>query len=116
VSVFTSLLNNTFTISRRVRTDDGQGGWAITYLELGTMEGRIRPASSSEREVAASEEQQISHVLYVVHGEDILRGDLVTCGDLEVEVLGIREPSKAGEHLEIDCLERQQETTEEFGS
>lgn len=116
MSVFTSLLNNTFTISRRVRTDDGQGGWEITYLELGTVEGRIRPATSNEREVADSEEQQISHVLYVAHGEDVLRGDLVECGDLEVEVLGVREPSLAGEHLEIDCLERQPEETEEYGS
>lgn len=116
MTVFTSLLNNTFTVSRRVRTSDGQGGWAISYLELGTVEGRIRPATSNEREVAAAEEQQITHVLYVEHGEDILRGDQVVCDDLTVEVLGIREPSKAGKHLEIDCLERQQETTEEYGS
>ena len=116
MTVFESLLNNTFTISRRVRTSDGQGGWEITYLELDDVEGRIRPATSNEREVAAAEEQQITHVLYVLHGEDILRGDLVVCGGLEVEVLGIREPSLAGEHLEIDCLERQQETTEEYGS
>jgi len=116
MTVFTSLLNNTFTVSRRVRTDDGQGGWEITYLEMGTMEGRIRPATSQEREVADAEEQQISHVLYVVHGEDVLRGDLVVCDDLEVEVLGVREPSKAGEHLEIDCRERQPETTEAYGS
>lgn len=116
MSVFISLLNNTFTVSRRVRTDDGQGGWAISYLALGTVEGRIRPASSTEREVAAAQEQQISHVLYVLHGEDVLRGDLVECDELVVEVLGVREPSLAGEHLEIDCLERQQESTEEYGS
>jgi len=116
MTVFQSLLNNTFTVSRRVRTADGQGGWAISYVELDTVEGRIRPATSNEREVAAAEEQQITHVLYVEHGEDVLRGDLVACGDLEVEVLGIREPSLAGKHLEIDCLERQQETAEAYGT
>jgi SPP1 family predicted phage head-tail adaptor len=116
MTVFQSLLNNTFTVSRRVRTDDGQGGWAISYLELGTAEGRIRPATANERVVADAEEQQITHVLYLEHGEDVLRGDLVVCDDLTVEVLGVREPSKAGEHLEIDCLERQGETTEAFGS
>lgn len=116
MTVFTSLLNNTFTVSRRTRTDDGQGGWEIGYGTSWTMEGRIRPATSNEREVAASEEQQISHVLYVEYGEDITRGDRVVCGDLTVEVLGVREPSLAGEHLEIDCLERQPETTEEYGS
>ena len=116
MTVFESLLNNTFTISRRLRVSDGQGGWPIAYSELGTVQGRIRPASSNERVVAASEEQQISHVLYVLAGSDVARGDLVECGDLAVDVLGVREPSLAGEHLEVDCLERQQETAEEIGS
>ena len=116
MSVFTSLLNNTFTVSRRVRTEDGQGGHSIAYVELDTVAGRIRPASASEQEVADSEEQQISYVLYVPAGSDVARGDLVECGELAVEVLGIREPSLAGEHLEIDCLERQTESTEEYGS
>lgn len=116
MTVFASLLNNTFTIWRRQRSFDGQGGHSITYSEIGTVQGRIRPASGSEREVAASEEQQISHVLYVPAESDVARGDRVECGDLTVEVLGIREPSLAGEHLEIDCLERQQEESEELGT
>lgn len=116
MSVFTSLLNNTFTVKRRDRLDDGQGGWTIVYAEAGTVQGRICPSTGAERVVADSEEQQISHVLYVVVGEDITRGDRVTCGDLAVEVLGIREPSEAGKHWEIDCLERQYEETEELGS
>jgi len=116
MSVFTSLLNNTFTVSRLVRSADGQGGHAISYVEIGDVAGRIRPTSGSEREVADSEEQQISHVLYVAAGSDVARGDLVECGDLAVEVLGIREPSLAGEHWEIDCLERVDESTEEYGS
>lgn len=112
MTVFESLLNNTFTVSRRLRVSDGQGGWPIAYVTIGTVEGRIRPTSSNERVVAAAEEQQISHVLYVAHGSDVVRGDLVECGDLAVEVLGVREPSLAGKHLEIDCQERQQESQE----
>ena len=108
MGVFESLLNNTFTVYRQVRTSDGQGGWEISYLGMGTVEGRMRPATSNEREVAANEEQQISHVLYVLAEEDVQRGDLVALGDLTVEVLGVREPSLADHHLEIDCLERQQ--------
>jgi len=105
--VFDSLLNNSFTIARRLRTTDGQGGWAVSYSVAETVEGRIRPASGVEREVAAAEERQISHVLYVRTGADLERGDRVVGGDLQVEVLGIREPSLAGEHWEVDCLERQ---------
>ena len=116
MGVFESLLNNTFTISRRTRASDGQGGWVVAYEELGTAEGRLRPASSQERQVAALEERRISHVLYVVAGTDIARGDLVEGDDVTVEVMGVREPSRADHHLEVDCLEEQVEVSEEAGS
>ena len=109
MTVFESLLNNTFTVGKRARVGDGQGGWTITYIATGTVLGRIRPATANERIVADAEQQQITHVLYVLAGEDVARGDRVTCGDLVVEVLGVREPSAAGHHYEIDCLERQKE-------
>jgi len=110
MSVFESLLNNTFTVERRARVGDGQGGWTITYIAVGTMYGRIRPATANERVIADAEQEQITHVLYVLAGEDIARGDRVTCGDLTVEVLGVREPSEAAHHYEVDCLERQKES------
>lgn len=110
MTVFESLLNNTFTVERRARVGDGQGGWTITYIAAGTIYGRIRPATANERVVADAEQEQITHVLYVLAGEDIARGDRVTCGDLVVEVLGVREPSEAGHHYEVDCLERQKES------
>jgi len=110
MTVFQSLLNNTFTVERRARTGDGQGGWTITYIAAGTMYGRIRPATANERVVADAEQEQITHVLYVLAGEDIARGDRVTCGELTVEILGVREPSEAGHHYEVDCLERQKES------
>lgn len=107
MSVFSSMLNNTFTVSRATRASDGQGGWPETFAVVGTVLGRIRPALSNERVVADSEEQQISHVLYTETDEDIERGDMITVSSLVVEVLGIRNPSFAGHHWEIDCLERQ---------
>lgn len=116
MSAFEGLLNHTFAVQRRDRVGDGQGGWAIVYVDAGSVQGRIRPATSTERVVADSEEQQITHVLYVEAGEDVGRGDLVTCGELTVEVLGVREPSMTGHHWEIDCLERQEEIGAEVGS
>ncbi len=114
MSVFESLLNNAFTVARRSRLSDGQGGWLITYVELGTQAGRIRPATGTEREIAQAEGRQLTHVFYTLASADIARGDHVTCGALEVEVLAVREPSLAGMHYEIDCLERQSEATEEL--
>ena len=113
---FDALLNQSFTISRRARIDDGRGGAPVTYTEIGVEMGRIRPASSTERQVAAQEGRQISHVLYVRGGADIGRGDQVEGAGLLVDVLGVREPSRAGHHLEIDCLERQTEAEWEPGS
>lgn len=116
------MLNNTFAVERRTRVSDGAGGWIIVFEAVGSVEGRIRPANSNERLVADSEEQQITHVLYAEAGVDIARGDRVTTTgeaagrELTVEILGIREPSLAGHHWEIDCLERQYEETEELGS
>ena len=116
MTVFESLLNHTFTVKRRRRSPDGQGGWSIDYVEIDPAQGRIRPASSREREIAQQEGREISHVLYVVAGSDIERGDRVIYSDLTVDVEAVREPSKAGEHLEIDCVERQVEVSTEEGS
>lgn len=120
-AVFATMLNHPMSVYRRDRTDDGQGGWAISYALLGSLSGRIRPASSAEREVAALEEREISHVLYVRYGEDIQRGDQVELavgegGPLVVDVMGVRQPSRAGHHLEIDCMEREIEATVGAGS
>ena len=116
MSIFESLLNQEYTISRRSRVSDGQGGWAIAYEEQGTVDGRLRPASSQEREVAAQEERRISHVLYVVADTDIVRGDQVEGDGITVDVVAIREPSRAGHHLEVDCWETQLEVDVEAGS
>ena len=116
MSIFESLLNRTFTHSRRRRTPDGQGGWPIDYVQLGSVRGRLRPASSSEREVAQLEERVITHVFYCLSSVDIVRGDILTYGDLMVEIEARRNPSTADEHLEFDARERQFEESLETGS
>jgi hypothetical protein len=72
----------------------------------------MRPASGAEREVAAQEQRAISHVFYVVAGENLQRDYLVEGDELRVIVQGVREPSRADHHLEVDCLEIQKPTKE----
>jgi SPP1 family predicted phage head-tail adaptor len=115
-AIFDSLLNNSFVSYRRDRVDDGQGGWRIVYVQHLTFAGRIRPASSAEREVAQQDQRAISHVLYTTHGTDVARGDWVLGGGISVDIEGVREPSQAAHHLEIDCLEIQREETTEVGT
>ena len=112
MTVFTSLLNRAYAITRRRRTPDAQGGWVIDYIPAGIIQGRLRPASSAERIAALQEQRTITHVFYCLAGSDIGRGDRVTGDGVTVDVEGVREPSRADHHLEIDCTETQQERTE----
>lgn len=112
MSIFTGLLNNDFLVSRPVRIANGQGGWAIAYTPIGTVRGRMRPASGSERDIAQQEQRAITHVLYVIAGTDIQREDTVEGDEVTVKVQGIREPSRADHHLEIDAQEIQKPTKE----
>lgn len=114
MTVFQSLLITDFTHSRRRRTSDGQGGWVIDYVAQGTVRGRIRPASSAERDVALQEERLVTHVFYCEADEDVRRGDRLVATSpggysLDVEVDALREPSLMGKHYEFDCRERQEE-------
>ena len=120
MTLIEALFNHTFTVSRRERVNDFQGGWAIDYNEVGTVQGRLRPFGGSEQageqSPAAREQREIRHVLYVAADSDIQRGDRVEGDGVTVDVLGVREPSRAGHHLEIDCVERQYEVSAEVGS
>jgi hypothetical protein len=51
-------------------------------------------------------------VFYCLASEDIARGDRITGDDVMVDVMAIREPSRADHHFEIDCLETQTEVSE----
>jgi SPP1 family predicted phage head-tail adaptor len=108
-----SQLNHIFSAYRPERISDGQGGWNETLGEPWEVRGRMRPASGAERTVAAQEQRQISHVLYTEADSGIQRGDVITGAGIEVTVQGVREPSLAGHHLEIDCLEIQRAPAEE---
>jgi hypothetical protein len=106
-------------VARRRRVPDGQGGWSLTYYSINSIDGRLRPATSRERETALKEERFITHVFYCVANENIARGDMLSPGvlsidgseisstDILVEIDAVREPSTADEHWEIDCNERQ---------
>ena len=113
MKAITSQLNHMFAVYRTERTSDGQGGWLQALGEPWEVLGRMRPASSAERTVAAQEQRQITHVLYTEADSGILRGDVVVGAGIEVTVQGVREPSRAGHHLEIDCVEVQREPAEE---
>jgi len=109
VSHIETLFNHEFTQTRPTRVSDAQGGWVIVQSAQGVIRGRLRPASSEERMVAAQEQRRLSHVFYCLADEDIRRGDVLTEGNITVLVEAVRQPSRARHHLECDCWERQLE-------
>lgn len=122
MSVFESLLNRSFTAWQPQRSDDGQGGWLLSYASVGSVPGRMRPRSGSEFDLADQPEERVDHVLYVSSddavGSQIGRDFLITpVGEAErvFQVQGVREPSLASEHLEIDCWQRQLAANEILG-
>lgn len=104
------------TLFRPTRTPDGQGGWSIGYAAMGTVAGRLRPATASERVAADQRQAHVSHVFYCGVDEDVRRDDLLIVEDQTVKVIAVREPSHSGHHLEIDCLEIQKGQDQEAGS
>lgn len=96
------LFNKTLTVKRKVEVSDGQGGWTESYEIVGYIKGRISRAGIGERTVAAQQHAEVSHTVYCGADEDIKRGDLVTDGNIIVEIIGVNNPSLADHHLE--CL------------
>lgn len=109
---FISLLIDTFVVWRKARTFDGQGGWSESWVEVGTIAGRLRPVVGREEDNADQGQRVVMHVLYTLPGVDIQRGDMVVGAGTTLDVLGIRDPSHAGHHWEIDCEEREREPEE----
>jgi len=107
MSLIDGLYISTFTHTRMSGTADGQGGWTQSPSVLGTIQGRMRPATATERVVAVQRQAEISHVLYCGADENVLREDVLTGEGRTWTVEAIREPSHAGHHLEIEVLELQ---------
>jgi len=122
--VFNSLLNLDFNAVRMTRDPDGHGGWEVGFIEIPSILGRLRPATSREREVAAQEQRVITHVFYSETSANLGRGDYISPGlivisgedlrssDIIVKIEGNREPSTADHHFEIDCIEYQPSVTQ----
>ncbi|MGE5589205.1 MAG: head-tail adaptor protein [Bacillota bacterium] len=104
-----TLLNRVLEIRRLSRVPDGQGGWLEQRVTVGTVRGRIRPASASESAQRYSGAQNlavVTHVAYLPAGTDVRRDDELVDGNLVVTVRTVRPPS-AGHHLEVDAEEVQ---------
>lgn len=92
------LFNQELPLQRKVRTSDDQGGWTESWTSLPPVLCRVRPASASERTIAAQEQVAISHIVYCDASEDIRRNDRIG----EFDVVQTKTPSKFDHHLVVE--------------
>src|SRR3989304_5886451 len=109
MTVWQPLLNHKLGVGHMYSSLAPPDGGLFNYSPINAILGRLRPASAAEIIAAQQEQRRISHIFYCVAGEDIVRGDRITGNGVTVDVMAIREPSRADEHYEIDCLEIQAE-------
>lgn len=86
-------LLTSYAVHRLSQVSDGQGGWTETYRYDHTIQGRLRPATSSERTVAEKNNVFITHVLSVQEGSDIKEGDHLVFNNRSIAVKSVTETS-----------------------
>lgn len=101
---FKKLLNHDWTIKRKSQTPDGIGGRDLTRTILATVRGRLTPkGKGQQREIALNRDIFVTHTLFVDHGTDIQKEDIVESDDGKtVRVVAVNEPAQADHHLEVE--------------
>ncbi len=106
--------NEWFTLCRKSRSSDGQGGWTYVWSQYATEHGRMSrlgrdAAKSQEREIGAQLQEWASHLLFCRAGAGIERGDQITdSSGVNYLVLAVRAPSAMPRRqLECECREVQ---------
>lgn len=87
------LLNRTAALWRKSTTSDGSGGQTVEWAQAGTVPVRLSSPRATERQAAAQEGAEITHVAYFGADSDVRRGDRLIDGDLTVELLAVTVPS-----------------------
>lgn len=81
-------LREPLEVQRKVRTEDGQGGWAEGWGQAWTVWARVRPLGSSERFTADQPDPRARYEITVRHAEDVRPKDRAVWGSKILEILG----------------------------
>ena len=98
------LYNNTLTLQTLTRTSDSMGGWTEAWADSGQFRARIRPLTSAERLTQDKVTGIATHRIYCDNMTVTLE-DRIKWGSYYFEIIGIRNPSEAYHHLEIEAKE-----------
>nr|WP_157167550.1 head-tail adaptor protein [Streptomyces typhae] len=101
-------MNTRVQVWRHVTVDDEGGGQDTTWVVQSTQRARLSQPSARERQTADQAEADLTHIVYLLPGADVRRGDELrrTAGPA-LEVTAVFEPSEPGTYLRADCAARQ---------
>lgn len=92
------LLNRTPAQWRRADVADGRGGHTTSWSQVGTVAARFSDASPAERQAAAQQGVEISHIVYLLPDAAVVRGDRLVDGGMTIEITAVTVPSVASHH------------------
>lgn len=97
---------------RKMRTPDGQGGFAEAFAKLDDVEGRMTIAGREPREtrIGGKWPAEVTHVFFANAPKDFRRGDELRLGTRRWRIIAAFEPSLLGVTLEVLCQEVQEES------
>lgn len=99
------LLNRTFARWQQTETTDAGGGVSVSWAQNGTVKGRLSSPSPTERQAAAQEGVQVTHVVYLPSDTDVARGERLVVDGITVEVLTLVRPSIPDHHAKATARE-----------
>ena len=69
------LLKQTLSVHRPKTAPDGAGGHTVEFSAMGTVQAQVNQPSAEERQVAQQQGAWLSHVVHLLPGADVRRGD-----------------------------------------
>lgn len=108
--VFKSFLIHDVGVWRPQMVADGQGGYEKSYLQIGTIKGRMSTIKrtglgGTERFIGAEHVSKLGYELFTLPDVDLQRNDIVSVDGRRFRVIFSKEPSLFGHHLEWTCEE-----------
>ena len=94
------LFNNTLTLQSKTFVDDGVGGQAETWTDVGNFKARISSLSAQEK-IAQDRTTTISTHKVFCDNMTVTTADRLKWGGVYFEITGVVNPSEAYQHLEI---------------
>lgn len=102
-------MTDTATIWRKTETVDSAGGYTTVWASDGTTKAMVAPPSAAERDAAAQEGLEVTHIVSMPLDVDVDRGDRLVVGGVTIEVVS----AETGTHSSVKRARGREEPWDE---